>query len=69
MMKNQKYSQSLLAISVIGALISFIWGMCLVGDYAHEGWIAGAIMMSAGLGILTSVGLALRSTDSNDRNS
>ena len=63
---RRKYSEALLAVAVVGGAISLIWGMVLVGENNPDGWLAGAIMLAAGLGVTTSIGLALRKQDSTN---
>jgi hypothetical protein len=58
--KNRRYSEALLTVAVVGGAISMIWGMALVGDNIPDKWLAGAIMLAAGLGVLASIGLGLR---------
>lgn len=66
---RRKYSEALLAVAVVGGAISLIWGMVLVGDDNPDGWLVGAIMLAAGLGVITSIGLALRKQDSTNKKS
>lgn len=65
--KYKKYSEALLSVAVVGGVISLIWGMALVEDNDPEGWLVGSIMLTAGLGVVTSIGIALRKQDSTNK--
>lgn len=61
--KHRRFSEALLAVAVVGAVVSFIGGIILVCDNNENGWLVGSIMQVAGLGVVTSIGLVLRKQD------
>ena len=61
--KHQKFSEALLTVAAVGGVISLIWGMALVGDHNHDGRLAGAVMIAAGLVVVALIGMAIRKQD------
>ncbi len=60
--KVNRLSVILLAVSIIGAVASLIEGVRFLERHNNLP-IAGAIMIAAGLGVIVSIGIALRSSE------
>ncbi len=67
--KHRKYSAALLAVSSVGGVISFIWGVTLVSDNNHDDRLTGAVMMAAGLVVVALIGIAIRGQNSTNKES
>ena len=62
--KINKLSQVLLCVSCVGAIMCIMEGVRLL-DRGHEFLpIAGAILIATGLGVMVTIGVTLRSTES-----
>ncbi|YCM42142.1 hypothetical protein V2O64_12600 [Verrucomicrobiaceae bacterium 227] len=61
--KMNKLSQGLLILSSVGAILCVIEGANLMGGGNQNRSVAGAILIAAGLGVMVSIGLALRNTE------